>query len=491
MRERLLKLLMGGIFLFITLAFPGGPDTLWTEEYGGYYAEYGYSIVQTFEGNYIVVGITESYGAGGFDIFVIKLSNDGNVVWTKTYGGPNDDIGRSVIQNTDGSYVIVGKKNNYGTTYDDVWLLKLNAMGDTLWTRCYGGNHNEIGYEVQQTSDGGYIIVGATRSFGSGVPTYTNGYLIKTDANGDTLWTRVFGDTLLVDDYGLSVKQTYDGGYIICGCSGLHPQFDLYLVKTNNNGDVLWARKYGGSGQEIGYSIIESNGNYIVAGYTNSYGPNPSNYYLLKIGQNGDTIWTKVYDGGGDEHAYSIQNTSDGGYIIAGFTWQPVYGDDFYLVKINANGDSIWTKIYPRAYHSDVPYQIQQTDDNGYIIVGYTNYWGFGKLRGYEQIYVVKTLPDVGIDEEISSSKKIFLKIRPNPVVDGAMIESYIPQKCITNIEVYNILGQKIKTITEKIENPGIYRIMWDGRDEHKNNVSQGIYFIYCNGEGKKIVKIR
>ncbi len=219
--------------------------------------------------------------------------------------------------------------------------MKTDINGDTIRTRSYGGNYNEIGRSGQQTSDGGYVIVGSTRSYGQGTPTYTNIYLVKTDTNGDTIWTRVFGDSGFVDDY-----------------------------------------------------------------------------------------------------AYDITQTSDGGYIIAGYTELPnVYHQDFYLVKTDAYGNTIWTKVYPKAYHSDVPYQIQQTNDKGYIIVGYTHYWYFGEPRAYEQIYVIKTNPAGGIEEHHTGCKKTSFKIIPNPVVGGAIIEYGIPRSTLLTITNYNSLG--------------------------------------------------
>jgi|UniRef100_A0A7C6EJB4 hypothetical protein len=479
------------IFIFATGISAQGPDTLWTKTYGGYYREYGYSVQQTNDGGYIVVGTTQSYGAGGYDIWLLKLDINGDTTWTKTYGGYYDEIGCAVQQTTDGGFIIVGKKNNYGSTYDDFWLVKTDINGDTIWTRSYGGNYNEIGRSGQQTSDGGYVIVGSTRSYGQGTPTYTNIYLVKTDTNGDTIWTRVFGDSGFVDDYAYDITQTSDGGYIIAGCSGLDTEFDLYLVKVNSDGDTLWTKKYGGSGQEIGYSVIESGGGYIVAGYTNSYGPNPSNYYLLKIALNGDTIWTRVYNGGGDEHAHSVQETYDGGYIIAGYTELPnVYQQDFYLVKTDAYGNTIWTKVYPKAYHSDVPYQIQQTNDNGYIIVGYTHYWYFGEPRAYEQIYVIKTNPAGGIEEHHTGCKKTSFKIIPNPVVGSAIIEYGIPRSTLLTITIYNSLGQKIKTLSVK-DNSLTQQIMWNGFDDFNNKVPSGIYFVRFGDTTEKLIKIK
>ncbi|MEO0136911.1 MAG: T9SS type A sorting domain-containing protein [candidate division WOR-3 bacterium] len=468
-------------------------DTLWTRAYGGYYPEYGYSVKQTYDGGFICVGITMSYGNGGYDAWLLKLNTGGDTVWTKTYGGNYDDAGYQVIQTSDGDYVIVGKKNNYGTTYDDVWLLKVNSNGDTLWTKAYGGPHNDYGRSIQQTSDGGYIIAGGTCSFGQGTPTYWNIYLIKTDNQGDTTWTKVYGEDGFVDDIAYSVIQTTDGGYLICGCTGLHPQYDLYLIKTDSNGNVLWTKKYGGTGQEIGYSVIESNGSYLAAGYTNSYPPNPSNFYLLKLNPTGDTIWTKKYDLGGDEHGHCIKEAYDGGYIITGFTYLPnQYAQDICLVRIDFNGDVIWTKIFQKADHFDDAVEIQRTDDNGYIIVGYTQflYWD---NRANEQLYLVRTQPETAVEERVSDNEtKISFYIYPNFLTNNKIvIKYYLNQRALIDIAVYDILGKRVRHLLTTYAEADEYKLSWDGKDDYHNNLPAGIYFIKCNNVARKLVKTK
>jgi hypothetical protein len=197
--------------LCTSLANAQAPDTLWTKKYGGSDYENGYSVQQTSDSSYVIVGRTSSFGSGLEDVYFIKTNANGDTLWTKTYGGIDYDAGRAVQQTTDGGYIIAGRTSSSGAGSADVYLIKTNADGDTLWTRTYGGADGDDGYSVQQISDSGYIIAGITYSFGF----WPDVYLIKTDSLGDTLWTKTYGEVDI--DEGDSVQETIDGGYIIAG----------------------------------------------------------------------------------------------------------------------------------------------------------------------------------------------------------------------------------------------------------------------------------
>jgi hypothetical protein len=192
----------------------------------------GNSVQQTSDGGYIIAG-TYDYGGANPQVYLIKTNASGDTLWSRTYGGTNWDKGYSVQQTSDGGYIIGGFTSSFGAGSYDVYLIKTNATGDTLWTRTYGGTGDDGGYSVQQTQDGGYIVAGWNNSFGNGAQVY----LVKTDASGDTLWTRNYGGTDY--DYGRSVQQTTDGGYVIAGqTNSFGNSTQVYLVKTDANGNV-------------------------------------------------------------------------------------------------------------------------------------------------------------------------------------------------------------------------------------------------------------
>ena len=358
---------------------------LWTQTYGGSGNEYSYSVQQTSDGGYIIAGHTESFGAGEYDIYLIKIDLSGNTVWTQTYGGSANDRGYSVQQTSDGGYIIAGVTESFGAGYYDVYMIKTDSSGDIIWTQTYGGLSDDVGRSVQETSDGGYIIAGWTRSFGD---VTVDVYLIKTDSSGDTLWTQTYGGSNI--ETGYSVQETSDGGYIIAGYTNSFGagDSDVYLIKADSYGDTLWTQTYGGLYDDSGRSVQQTlDGGYIIAGYTNSFGAGQNDIYLIKTGPTGNTLWVQTFGGSASELGYAVQQTSDGGYIITGRTASFGAGySDVYLIKTDPSGNIHWTQTYGGS-DNDHGYFVQQTSDGGYIIVGLTESFGAGE----DDIYLIKT----------------------------------------------------------------------------------------------------
>ena len=323
------------------LALAQPPDTLWTRTYGGSNREIAFSVKQTTVGGYIVAGVTTSFGACSEDFYLVKTNSQGDTLWTRTYGGSLDDGAYSIQQTTDEGYIVAGSTLSFGAGGYDFYLVKTNSQGDTVWTRTYGGSSYDGANSVQQTLDGGYIVAGVTNSFGV---VWYDFYLVKTNSQGDTLWTRTYGGA----DYDgvYSVQQTTYEGYIVAGWTysfgaGAPSYSDMYLVKTDSLGDTLWTRAYGTYGgiyDEEARSVKQTtDGGYIVAGTTSFMFTASFDFYLVKTNSQGDTLWTCTYGGQDWDFARSIQRTTDGGYIVAGATSSfGAGGEDFYLVKLGA-----------------------------------------------------------------------------------------------------------------------------------------------------------
>ncbi len=269
--------------LLLTIPFIGFGQG-WEQTYGGSGSDEGYSVQQTTDGGYIICGYTTSFGNGGTDVYVIKTDFQGNTLWTQTYGGTGNDRGKSIQQTTDGGYIICGETKSFGNGLYDFYLIKTDGSGNQLWSQTWGDTLEDNGYSVEQTTDGGYILCGRTRSVINGM---TNVYIIKTDSQGNTLWTQTYGGTT-GGETGKSVKQTSDGGYIICGWKDMN----LYLIKTDNVGDSLWTKTYVGNG-DGGNSVQQTtDGGYIICGYTDSFGNGSEDIYLIKTDSQGNITST-------------------------------------------------------------------------------------------------------------------------------------------------------------------------------------------------------
>jgi hypothetical protein len=311
----------------------------WTKTIGGKKFEDGYVLIQTADGGYAIAGQTNSFGAGRYDVYLVKLDANGNLQWTKTIGGKKDDVGlMALIQTSDGGYAIAGATNSFGAGNGDVYVVKLDANGNLQWTKTIGGPGYEIGHSLIQTSDGGYAIAGSTKPFGAGGEDV---YVVKLDANGNLQWTKTIGGPK--DDWGTSLIQTSDGGYAIAGSTFSFGagHLDVYVVKLDASGNLQGTKTIGGKGWDAGMSLIQtSDGGYAIVGATKSFGAGGEDVYVVKLDANGKLQWTKTIGGENDDRGFSLIQTSDGGYAIAGSTTS--FGArerDVYVIKLDRNGD--------------------------------------------------------------------------------------------------------------------------------------------------------
>ncbi len=351
---------------------------------GDIYSGTGYSVQQTLDGGYIIGGYTSNHKSGSedADVLLIKTDTFGDAVWIRTYGGSDHDQGNSVQQTTDGGYIIVGHTTSYGAGIVDIWLIKTDAVGDTIWARTFGGPSVEYGYSVRQTLDEGYIITGETHS----EVVAGEVWLIKTDAFGDTIWTSIIKGT--TGGCGRAVKETSDGGYVVAGYANGAGLYDGLLIKTDASGQVSWIETFDDGGTEEFRSIQQtSDGGYILAGETRGMGAGRSDIWLIKTDGEGEEIWRKTFGGDGNDNGYCVQQTSDGGYIIVGKTESYRGGDNsVWLIRTDKFGDAIWTRTLVGSGYN-FGYSVQQTLDGGYIIAGETI--GYG--AGWSDVLLIKT----------------------------------------------------------------------------------------------------
>jgi hypothetical protein len=359
----------------------------WEQTYGGTDSDSGQAVQQTSDGGYIIAGGTYSFGNGSSDVYLIKTDVNGVEQWSQTYGGTEYEMGYSVQQTSDGGYIIVGGIGPLGSR--NVYLIKTDVNGVEQWSQTYGGTSDSTSNSVQQTTDGGYIICGYSNYLGNDENWTTDVYLIKTDVNGVEQWSQTYGGTEYESSY--SVQQTTDGGYIIVGetYSFGNGGSDVYLIKTDVNGVEQWSQTYGGTEYEIGYSVQQTtDGGYIISGRTDSFGNGSLDFYLIKTDGNGLEQWSQTYGGTApDLGGVSVQQTTDGGYVITGSTQS--FGNgvfDIYLIKTDVNGVEQWSQTYG-GIAPDFGTLVQQTSDGGYIISASTSSFG----NGSSDVYLIKT----------------------------------------------------------------------------------------------------
>ncbi|MFA5032583.1 MAG: T9SS type A sorting domain-containing protein [bacterium] len=452
----------------------------WTRTIGGSGNDYGYSMCFAQDTGYILTGCTDSYGAGETDAWLIKTDTFGVMQWSKAFGGADSDGVYSVQKTADSGYIAVGYTKSFGVGESNIWFIKTDINGDTVWTRAYGDSGEyAYSYSTTNTTDSSYVAVG-TRNSGKDV------WLIKVDSNGDTLWTRTFKDY----GYGRCVQQTRDSGYIITGySSSLVAGITVsYLIKTNANGDTMWTKTFGNG---YLYSVIETKdnryamiGNYGYSGYricfikTDSAGEIISNFYLdnfYGIGR-------------------SIAEINDTNYVIVGLGGcttpnQATILNFSYFYYSNPFG---YYECFTGKYSSDA-YSFVQVSGSAYVLVGYTNSYG----RGKNDLWLIRTEKNTwdacmfftGI-EETSSNKNYFpsVSISPNPFIRSTVISFELPaltaNQCpLTTLRLYDISGREKMTL-------------FNGNAKAKNvitlnasSLSSGRYFLRMETGSESIVK--
>ena len=376
------KLLFLALAVIPCLAFA---QTLkWQTCIGGTDDEEAASLQKTTDDGFIIAGWTESTGIsghnGGKDYYIIKLDSNGNTGWEKCFGTSDEEQAFSIRQTPSGGYITTGIRNVWRT-----WTLRLNSAGDTIWTKYYS-TLSAGSRDIECTSDSGYTIAGYKNN------NFNDSWWIqKLNTDGDSIWSKSMGGSNT--DIARGIQQTSDGGYIACGTAssadgdvtGHHGSMDAWVVKLDSAGNITWSNSLGGSSADEANSVIQTkDGGYVMAGETSSNdgdvwgNKGTKNYWIVRLNSSGDTIWTRCYGGTLSDAAEAIQQTQDGGFVVAGWansTDGDVTGShgsiDCWIIRLDANGDLIWSKCMGGSL-IDRAFDIQLCDKGDYVIAGDT-----------------------------------------------------------------------------------------------------------------------
>ena len=389
------KLILSFIAVFVLLSFGfvvvvDANPSVWSQTYGGTSYDQAESLVETSDGGYAIAGFTHCFGAGEADFWLVKVDSEGNMEWNKTYGGPDYEWARSLIETSDGGYALAGYTRSFGAGEYDFWLVKTDAYGNMEWNKTYGGPEHELFTSLVVTSDGGYALAGSTAA-----ATPWASWLVKTDAYGNMEWNKTYGGTELDSVY--SLVEASDGGYALAGTKFYldagESATDLWLLKTDAFGNMEWNQTYEvvpslvdrAFSKALGSLVATSDGGYAITGVSSVFGS--EDFWLVKTDAAGSMEWNQTYGGPDLDWPTSLITTSDGGYTLAGTTNSSGAGDrDFWLIKTDSSGNMEWKKTYGGT-EDDMAYSLIATSNGGYVLAGFTRSFGAGEA----DFWLVKT----------------------------------------------------------------------------------------------------
>jgi hypothetical protein len=363
---------------------------LWSYTYGGANEEYGNVILECSNGGFAIVGRTESFGAGNFDVWLIRIDENGSFLWDNTYGGFSADHSYDMVECSNGGFAIVGWTDSFGAGNSDVWLIRTDVNGVLVWNQTYGGPSLDWGQAVIECNTGGFAIIGWTESFGAG---HQDIWLLRTDENGNLLWNQTYGYT--DEERGYSIFELSTGGFILFGRTksmGLGGT-EVWLVCTDVNGNIVWDQLHGGTDHERVYSIAEcSAGGFIMTGRTSSFGAGQSDMWLFRIDENGNHLWIQTFGGSVIDNGMGVVECSGGGFVVIGETSSfSVGGRDMWLVRTDQDGHLLWAVTYGGT-SNEIGYSIVEREGGGFIFIGYTESYGIGS----KDLWLIH-VPDNGI----------------------------------------------------------------------------------------------
>jgi hypothetical protein len=444
----------------------------------------GKCVRQTQDGGYIITGSCVPQGmTSHVDVLLLKTDMWGNTQWIKTYGKSFFEEGLSVVQTAEGGYIIGGRCvfGDYPIVdpiYSDAWLLKTDINGDTLWTKSYGGSGNDYCTSIQQTPDLGFIFAG-TRSAEYPYPNYeineeyqpdsARGWLLKTGNEGEVLWEKAY----FLRSHANCIDQTVDGGYIMVGWifpGEQENQSDVLLIKTDAFGDTLWTKMIGGEDYEAGFYVRETSDGYVLVGQTKPLG---SRYdaLLIKTDLSGEVVWSKIIGGEKNDMGFSVEVTSDGGFFITGVTngnWWAHQGD-MWGFKTDPEGEVLWEVIYDFAV-SDFAWSGIQSADGGYTMTGLVGY----RFGGDLWLAKLQEVP-AGVEGNSARISDYLLRQNyPNPFNPSTIIEFRLPVSGEVSLKIFNNLGEEVETIVSRALPAGTHRFLFDA--SRLAGMASGIY---------------
>jgi photosystem II stability/assembly factor-like uncharacterized protein len=414
-----------GVILFTDNGGVTTQQDLFEITYGGYNSETGIVIDKTSDGGFIIGGSTASFSSSQ-DMYVIKLDSSASIQWSKVYNSPGTiDRIHGIKQTPDGGYYLSGYIEG-GFGFLDQFMMKIDAYGNMNWAKNFGGLEADELRQLSITPDGGMIVAGYNASFGVGAKEVQ---AIKLSSDGIMEWAKTYGT--FYEDFNFSVIVSSDGNYVLVGAVDITGSYGIRptLIKLDSQGNVLWAKYYTGYHEDWGRDLVETpDGGYLIVGITTSYSIGFSNdIYLIKTDSIGNVLWSKSYGGAGEDIAYGVVLTGDGKYVIVGHTTSSGFGAyDGLLMKVDSVGDLEWFRTYG-GYSIDHLYDVLETQDNSLIALGKRSSNTFGS----DDVYLIKT-------DENGYSNCAFGNYSPNIITISNLQANNLTMATLSYVSVAN-----------------------------------------------------
>lgn len=474
------------IFLFFTLTSLLFSQNIWTKLYGGNKPDDGRAVIQTYDNGYIFVCATQSYGHGLVDIWLIKTNQSGDSIWNKTYGGSKIDAAEDpncIIETKDKYYILTGTTNSFSNNDEDfdLYLVKIDSIGNIIWEREYDTNQREEGYGIINTKDNNYLVLGSKSDF-----TWNGGdlWLIKINSNGEIIWDKTYGGSLY--DAGACLINDFDDGFIIGGSQTVPSPPFVWLLKTDARGDSIWTKQYpldqNNQNQRIisvhlndvgGYSLICSIDDEVGCTYP----------YFIKTTSSGDTILTKSFRGYLEKCKIWISSaeiTNDNGFILTGecYTFNEGFSD-LILMKVDSNFNPVWVQLSQNDIWNNWlrGWAVRESKDSGYVISAWFADDAMLMKTDSAGNFIIPPYTEI-LSQQNKGYEFSLSQNYPNPFNSLTSIKFQLNNPSDINLSIYNALGQKLQTILDKKMTAGIHIVYFNG--EH---FPSGIYFYQLKNE--------
>ncbi len=475
------------LMFLLTFLFPLSllAGVTFEKTFGDTATDVAYGVLALPDDCYLLIGYTKSFGGIGMDGYLIKIDAKGAVQWQENIDLGTDEMVRRGVLLSDGSIILTGYKRLDENAEPDLLLLKIDSRGKVLWSKTYGDSAKDVGMDIKATPDGNFVVVGYTQSYGAGGEDV---WLLKINADGDTLWTKTIGSE--VNEVGRACSVTSDGSIYICGNYRLSFTPQMYMAQADHNGLPVWTNTYATNGWTEGYNICNMDTIIAFAGYGFWGGTWSHDMLLVEIGARSGKLLLTAHDGSAkDDYAFAIKPTTDNAFVLAGKG--NAFGSDFkaFMWKVSKDGATAWKAFYG-GDKNNIFWDVIETNDHGYLAVGETNSSGAGNV----DVYVVKTdengqITGLKTKPRTLPTSLVLEQNYPNPFNPGTHIRFALPEREAISVTVYDLQGRRVKQLAHGIYGAGYHQVFWNGKNESGKEVAGGLYFYELKTDNHRIMK--